>query len=83
MYCAASIGAAVETPHWSQNLALSRRPVPQEPHVTPAAIRITARTKVEFRLPKYGDFQQRTAAIRFGTKSSFAAGPYLWIQRVA
>ncbi|MDT5411180.1 MAG: hypothetical protein QOG14_3400, partial [Mycobacterium sp.] len=31
--------AVVGAPHSSQNLALSRRPVPQDPHATPAVIR--------------------------------------------
>ena len=39
LYSAVSPEAAVGAPHSSQNLAFSLKPVPQDPHATPAAIR--------------------------------------------
>src|SRR5208283_3718043 len=39
LYSAVSTQMSVRAPHSSQNLALSRRPVPHDPHATSAAIR--------------------------------------------
>ena len=39
LYFAVSPETAVGAPHSSQNLAFSRRPVPHDPHATPAVIR--------------------------------------------
>ena len=38
LYSGVSVDSAVGAPHSSQNLAFSRSPMPQDPHVPPAVI---------------------------------------------